>query len=121
MRSNKKLVADILLIGVLLLVALGSLLYMKLSEQQGAYVVIHVDGKQVATYSLEEEGTFPLNGGTNILVIKDGEAFLIDADCPDKLCVNQGKISKGGQVITCLPNKLTVTVISDDKDVDFLN
>ena len=41
-------------------------------------------------------------------------AWLVDADCPDKLCVHQGKIDKTGEVITCLPNKLTVTVIGAD-------
>ena len=72
--------------------------------------VVAVNGEKVAEYSLSENGTYPLNGGTNILVIEDGAAFLEEANCPDKLCVKQGRISRTGQCITCLPNRLTVTV-----------
>lgn len=34
------------------------------------------------------------------------------ADCPDKLCIHQGKISHTGETIACLPNRVTVRVIS---------
>jgi hypothetical protein len=44
---------------------------------------------------------------------------MIDADCPDKLCEKQGKISKNGQSIICLPNKIVIKINSDtDTDVD---
>ena len=56
------------------------------------------------------------------LVIESGEAWLSHADCPDSLCVKQGKIHANGQVITCLPNKLTVTVYGGDKnEVDLVS
>ena len=57
----------------------------------------------------------------NILVIEDGRAYLSDANCPDKLCVHQGKISRTGEVITCLPNKLTVTVFGAEESVDLIS
>lgn len=85
-------------------------------------MVVKIDGNDVATYPLNEDATYTLNGGTNILTIKDGFAYLTDANCPDHLCVKQGKISKTGQVITCLPNKLTVTVYGAEKlDVDLIS
>ena len=43
-------------------------------------------------------------------MIEDGWAWLREANCPDKLCVRQGRVRYSGQVITCLPNRLTVTV-----------
>ena len=69
-----------------------------------------MNGVETERHSLAVDGTFSLNGGTNILVIQDGQAWLSEADCPDLLCVKQGKIHYTGQVITCLPNRLTVTV-----------
>ena len=69
-----------------------------------------------------QNGTYPLNGGTNTLVIENGAAWLSHANCPDELCVKQGKISHNGQVITCLPNKLTVTVYgAAQNDVDLVS
>ena len=37
-----------------------------------------------------------------------------DADCPDRLCVKQGSISKNGESIVCLPHKVIVTVTGGD-------
>ena len=112
---------DFILIGAILAVILIVFAVMQLTKEAGAYVVVRVDGREVAKYSLSENGEYELNGGTNILRIEDGKAYLTDADCPDHLCVNQGKISKSGETITCLPNRLTVTVYSADKsDVELV-
>ena len=106
---------DILIIVGILVVALICFLVIQLTKKEGNEVVVRVDGVEVATYSLDVDGTYELNGGTNILCIKNGKAYLVDAKCPDHLCVNQGKISFNGETITCLPYKLTITVISDKK------
>ena len=51
-----------------------------------------------------------INGGTNILTIKNGKAKMTDADCPDQLCVHQKAASKNHESIICLPNKVVVEV-----------
>ena len=96
---------DIILIASVLLIAVVLLLVVELTKAEGARVEIKVDGKTVAEYSLTENGT----------------AYLSDANCPDKLCVHQGKISRTGEVITCLPNKLTVTVFGAKESVDLIS
>lgn len=57
-------------------------------------------------------------GHINKIVIRDNTISMIDADCPDLLCVYQGNISKVGQSIVCLPNKVMVEIkgnkIEDD-------
>ena len=112
---------DIILIASILIIAIALFLIVELTKEEGAGVTVKVDGVEVAEYSLSKNGTYPLNGGTNILVIEDGRAYLIDANCPDKLCVHQGKISRTGEVITCLPNKLTVTVFGVEESVDLIS
>lgn len=109
---------DILVIAGILVIALISLLVIKLCKKQGSGVIVRINGSEVAKYSFTEEGTYELNGGTNILVIKNNEAWLKETTCRDKICVNQGKISKEGETITCLPNKLTITVYGTDNFVD---
>ena len=107
--SNKKR-ADLILVVALLLLAGALYLTLNANRQEGGVVVVRVNGVETERHSLAVDGTFSLNGGTNILVIQDGQAWLSEADCPDLLCVKQGKIHYTGQVITCLPNRLTVTV-----------
>lgn len=110
MEKNRKRHWDLLLIGGCLLLSAALFAFSYLTGGEGAGVVVRVNGEETARYGLHDNGTYPLNGGTNILVIEDGAAWLSHANCPDSLCVRQGKIHSDGQVITCLPNKLTVTV-----------
>ena len=46
---------------------------------------ITVDGKEYGTYSLEKDQTIKIND-TNVCEIKDGQARMISAQCPDHLC-----------------------------------
>ena len=112
---------DLILIASILIVAIALFLVVEMTKEEGAGVTVKVDGIKVAEYSLSADGTYPLNGGTNILVIENGKAYLSDANCPDKLCVHQGKISMTGETITCLPNKLTVTVFGTEESIDLIS
>ena len=114
--ANKKIRNDLFLIAALLLIAGILYLALNLGRREGGVAVVRVDGVEVERHSLSVDGTFSLNGGSNILVIEDGKAFLSDANCPDHICVKQGKIHYTGQVITCLPNRLTVTVEGGESD-----
>ena len=113
-RPRQRFLWDLLLIGGLLLAALLLYLLLSAGQERGGSVVVAVEGEEVARYSLLENGTYSLNGGSNILRIENGEAWLIEADCPDQLCVHQGKIRYPGQSIICLPNRLTVTVVGGE-------
>ena len=113
---------DLILIGAIITVIAIAFCVVTLTKKDGAYVVVKVDGEQVAKYSLAVDGEYELNGGTNILKIEDGKAYLTFANCPDKLCVKQGKVDASGETITCLPNRLTVTVYSSNgADVDLIS
>lgn len=112
---------DILLIGAILILALAAALVVRLAKKPGAYVVVRVDGAEVGAYSLSQPQTCTLNGGTNILRIEDGKAWLVEADCPDQICVRQGVIDAVGETITCLPNRLTITVYGGDGGVDLVS
>jgi hypothetical protein len=107
---KKKILLDLALIAGLLLISGILLLFLRDNREEGGVAVVRVEGKTVAEYPLSRSGEYELNGGTNILVIEDGYAWLREANCPDKLCVKQGRIHYTGEVITCLPNKLTVTI-----------
>lgn len=108
--DRKKLIRDLVLAGSLLLAAVILLLMINGSRESGGVAVVRVDGVETERLPLSVNGTFPLNGGSNILIIQDGQAWMSEANCPDLICVRQGKIHYSGQVITCLPNRLTVTI-----------
>jgi len=55
---------------------------------------------------------------SNIVCIDKDGVYMKEAHCPDKLCVNQGKIQKNAQSIVCLPNKIIVEIEGKKTDVD---
>ena len=113
---------DILLIALLLVLSLSFLLIRTLTQAEGAVAVVEIDGTVVGSYPLSVDGRFVLNGGTNVLIIEDGTARLVESHCPDRTCELTGRISYVGQTIVCLPNRLSVTVMGDTENgVDFVS
>lgn len=83
-------------------------------QQKEGRVVVSIDGEEFGSWPLSEDHTVEIGDG-NRLVIKDGEADMIWADCPDKLCVNQKAISREGESIICLPNKVVVSIVGGEE------
>jgi hypothetical protein len=103
--------ADVMLIVAAL--AAGAILFCATdaAKEGGAVVDVEANGKVVASYPLDEDREVALAyGGHNRLVISGGAARIVDADCPDLLCVKQRAVSKAGEVIVCLPHRLVVKV-----------
>ena len=117
MSNISKLLFSIILIFALIAAGVSSYFIIELTKDEGETVVISINGETVAEYSLSENGEYVLNGGTNILVIENRHAYIKNADCPDKLCVHQGKISKSGERIVCLPNRLMAEIFGSDDEI----
>lgn len=120
--SLRKYRLDIVLIAVLLLLSLSFLLITLFNKREGAVALVEVDGAVVGRYPLSVDGVFVLNGGTNVLIIEEGTARLVESHCPDRTCELTGRVRYVGQTIVCLPNRLSVTVTGDTQNgVDFVS
>ena len=117
----------ILLAAALALALLLFLGYRFFFNKPGGAVEIAINGTPTKTLPLNENTTYRINTEShgksheNILEIRDGHASIAEADCPDKLCVHQKKISKKGETLVCLPHKIVVSVISSDTAKEFDN
>lgn len=112
--------ADFILIAVVAVVV-GVMLFFLYGVNQGSgvYVQVEVQGKVVDVLPLNTDTSLEIesqNNGENTLVIKDGYAFMSQANCPDGICTNHKRINKSGESIICLPHKVVVTVIDDNND-----
>ena len=80
----------------------------------GRTVEILLDGAAVRRIDLDavtEPETFTLRsagGGTNVIAVEPGRIRVLEADCPDLLCVKQGWLSDGVAPIVCLPHRLVI-------------
>ena len=118
----KKYRLDIIVIASVLLISIAVVLVTQLTKVEGAYAEVTIDGAVVGKYSLSLDGVYSLNGGTNVLTIKNGEAFMSYSQCPDHTCENTGRIKYVGQTIVCLPNRLTISIVGESDDyIDFVS
>ena len=56
--------------------------------------------------------------GSNTVTVEKGRICILEADCPDQICVNQGWISDSTIPIVCLPHKLMIEIVGDGGDLD---
>ncbi len=121
---------DKYLIIFIVIISLISLFYVKNSvfNYKEKYVSIQVDGRETKKIIFDKNiigKTIPIETeyGYNLIEIGDEKVRVIEADCPDKLDVKQGYISKTGEVIVCLPNRLVIEIkgIDDERDVDYIS
>lgn len=114
--KSGKLRNDIIFISVLIVVILVAVLGMLLFRKAGDTVTVTIDGKLFCEYPLEEDRTVEIKTetGFNLLVIRDGQAYIESANCPDGICADHKPISFDGESIICLPNKVVVTVQSQN-------
>lgn len=84
-----------------------------LQREEGVKVRITMDGNIYGEYALSKEQVIDIHGaqGYNQLVIAEGSAYIAEADCPDKYCMEYSPISKQNEVIVCLPHKLVLEVV----------
>lgn len=103
---------DLLLAGMLLLIALTGLARM-LMAPAGARVIVS-DGEQVLyTAALDTPREVELEGplGITRLKVEGGGVRIVDSPCPLKVCMGMGKVSRDGALLACLPNRILVEVV----------
>ena len=104
--------ADLFVIFILLAAALSLYFFSKPSEA-GDTVSVYVGNELCAEFSLAdapESYTVKTEKGCLVLSFEGGEAYALDADCPDHVCVRTGKIKRVGESIVCVPLGVCITV-----------
>lgn len=74
----------------------------------GKTVTVKQDNEIVYQGALTADKTVTLSGNT--VVIADEKVRMSEADCKNQICVRHSTISKKGESIVCLPNRVIVTV-----------
>lgn len=84
--------------------------------QKAMWAQVRVDGVAMQRLPLASNGDHPIVTplGTNLVCVRDGAVCIREADCPGLACVQQGWISRAGQVLVCLPHKLTVVLEGEE-------
>lgn len=109
----------VLLLAGLLALCLGLSLVLLMPRTETACVQVVQDGTVTMLLDLSQEQTLELrgaNGGSNVVRIQGGKIAVIEASCPDHVCMAMGYRSSGAP-IACLPNGL-ILAFSDTPGID---
>lgn len=53
------------------------------------------------------------DGGYNIVEVRPGGIRVLEADCPDRICVEQGWLTDSSAPIVCLPHRLVIRLAGE--------
>ncbi|KXB67644.1 hypothetical protein HMPREF3181_00244 [Parvimonas sp. KA00067] len=118
---------DFILIFTLLVIFCFSFVYINKSfvSTEDKYISVQVNGEEIKQITFgNKKNIYPIRTsfGLNILEVDKDGVRVIEASCPDKLDVKFGKISKVGQAIICMPNRLVIQIKSrQNNDLDVVN
>ena len=105
--------SDIFIVLIVIIMALMGIIwvYSAYTSNVDAEVIITVNSEIFKETSLKsDKGQVIKINDTNTVVIENGYVYMQSANCNDKLCIKQGKITKIGESIVCLPNKIVVEI-----------
>ena len=99
----------------------GLLLYRSLGQGEGTVAVISVDGEELERVDLskvrkEYDLEISTEYGNNTVHIEPGAISVTAADCPDHVCMRQGKLTGSGIPIICMPHRLVIEILGGDLD-----
>lgn len=117
---------DLILVAILIIIPaiIFTADYFNRINQPAGSVVISIAGVLYTEVPLDEniEIRVESNLGVNLIKIEDGSVRIIEATCPDRLCISHSPIQQTGEQIVCLPNKVVVEIKrKDDRDIDSLS
>lgn len=119
MRKN-----DFWLILVLLVLAAGSwFLFRSDSTARDKVLVVRKDQQVLQRIELkkvtsETKLIVPVEHGEMVIAYDREGGRVLSSPCPDQVCVHQGKITRSGQTIACVPEKVLVTITTAAKEND---
>ncbi len=107
-------IADLILIGALLIVAI---VFLNSSTNSNSTVVIQYQNKIIGQYPLDVNRKVVFNGalGKMEIQIKNGKVRMLKSNCPLHLCIKQGWISNSSIPIVCVPNKVMIYIKNSKK------
>ena len=113
--KNKTLRNDLIVIVILFLIIEG--LFFFKSRKQGQLIEIW-DAPFMGQFqdSLNEDQIIKIDQ-ENTIQIKNQKVKMIQATCPDHLCIKQGTIDKKGSTIVCLPHHLIIEIKEGKEEV----
>jgi hypothetical protein len=109
MRATK---ADKLIILILFTLTIFSYNVNSHLNQSGENALLYIDGSLAYKIALSSDKEYEITvpNGEAVINVTDGKLFITSAPCPRKICVNGSPISKRGESLICVPNRMFIKI-----------
>jgi len=101
----------------LVIILLSLIPVISASTNKAHEALVYKNNQLLQTIPLDKNAI--INEGPLTVEVDNGAIRVKDADCPNQICVHEGWISKPGQSIVCLPNKIIVEIPNNDSDDEY--
>lgn len=111
--------ADGLLIAALLLIAAALFLLNSRGGDSARGAAVYFEDELLTRLSLQAASEWTWRDGDAFVTVaaEAGGVRVARSSCPDQACVRQGRITRPGQAIICLPNRISVQ-LTDASELD---
>ena len=93
-----------------------------LTAPSGEEVIIVQDGRVLYHFDLSRADDqiieILFQGRANIVEIKEGRIRMMEAECPDHLCLRMGYLKSKYLPVVCLPNRLVIEFVNMNENMD---
>ena len=71
-------------------------------------------------YSMSKDREITVTGlnGKYVVEIKEGRVRAREAICPEQICIKRGWVSRSGDSIICLPNRIIIKIENQKQEID---
>lgn len=121
MRKGKGIKLGDMVIILILVVASFVPFYFLLApkkENNSIIAIIKVNNQEVKRLPLDHDIVWKYHKGSelNVVKVKNHKIRMIDANCPDQVCVKEGWKSKSEETIVCLPHKFLIELKNQNEN-----
>jgi hypothetical protein len=113
----------VLIVGIIFISIIGTIFFKFYYNNDGEKIaIIKQNNKVIKSINLSKvlkseeikvTGTY-----TDVILIEKGRIRFIEADCPDKVCVKTGWLTRNGEMAACLPNRTIIEIKGQNAKVD---
>lgn len=116
--QHKISIFDWILTIILLSISIGSLISMNIvSLDNGKQASIYINNELIMGIDLSQDKITKID--YMVIEVKEGRLRAFEAECPRKICVHTGWISRPSQTIVCVTNKILIEITGKAPDADY--
>lgn len=105
----------IIIFAAVLIICIGAFIALRNSGAAGNIAVIRVDGDvykkiDLNTVAVAYDMEIKTKYGYNKINVSSDGICVVESNCRDHICIDQGRVNTAGVPIVCLPHRLTIEI-----------